>query len=164
MLQPTKFYPPVMDGIESVAFELTASLNWHGTPTDVLCANVERRTRTDTFVAGYCVTRVSYQGKLQSTSIASAMLCNAGRCARSVDVVHVHLLDPLINLALRQHPPRARLMAYFVLTALSTSANLLITFFVGLVVSMKAFPAANRPRVTRRHPVARSQVADATNT
>lgn len=112
-LQLTKFYPPVRGGIESVVYELTEGLNAHGIATDVLCADRSRQTRTDTFPAGYRVRRVGSWGRLLSTSIAPAMLRHAARDARGVDIVHVHLPDPLTNLALWWRPPKARLVVHW---------------------------------------------------
>ncbi len=112
-LQLTKFYPPVRGGIESVVYELTEGLNARGIATDVLCADRSGRTRTDTFPAGYRVRRVGSWGRLLSTSIAPAMLPHLARDARGVDIVHVHLPDPLTNLALWWRPPAARLVVHW---------------------------------------------------
>ena len=113
VLQLTKFYPPVMGGIESVAFELTEGLNQRGIATEVLCANVSRKTVVDRSPSGYRVTRAASWGKLLSTSMAPAMLRLTGPACRRVDIVHVHLPDPLTNLALWLHNPKAKLVVHW---------------------------------------------------
>lgn len=113
VLQLTKFYPPVKGGIESVVFELTEGLNRSGMPTDVLCANLSPQTLTETFPLGYRVTRVASWGKLLSTSVAPGMLRQLRRHSRDADLLHVHLPDPLTNLALWWHPPTVPLVVHW---------------------------------------------------
>ena len=62
ILHFSKFYPPVMGGIESVAFELTEGMNRLGHRADVLCAHTERSTRIDTAALGYTIVRAGSLG------------------------------------------------------------------------------------------------------
>jgi len=67
VLQLCKFYPPVVGGIESVAFELTEGLNRQRCKTGVLCANEQATSEIARLAAGYIVTRAAPLDKLLST-------------------------------------------------------------------------------------------------
>ena len=113
VLQVSKFYPPVMGGIESVAWELTEGLNRAGVRTDVLCANQHWRTRRERAAAGYDIVRAGSLGMLLSTSMAPAMAWHLARMARDCDVVHLHMPDPMAALALWWARPKARVVVHW---------------------------------------------------
>lgn len=113
VLQLSKFYPPVHGGIESVVFELTEGMNALGLHADVLCAHTARRTIVEQAKAGYRITRASSWGKLLSTSMSPAMLTEVGRQAPDYQVIHIHLPDPLTNLALWYHKPNAKIVVHW---------------------------------------------------
>ncbi len=113
ILQISKFYPPVMGGIESVAFELTEGMNRRGYATDVLCAHTEVRGRTDRASNGYSVTRAGSLGRLLSTSMSPALLLHARRLVQGYDIVHVQVPDPMANLALWFARPRGKLVVHW---------------------------------------------------
>ena len=81
VLQVSKFYPPVMGGIESVAWELTEGLNRAGLRTDVLCSNQGLGTAHGRADSGYDVVRAGSLGMALSTSMAHAMLYQLQRMA-----------------------------------------------------------------------------------
>jgi len=110
ILHFSKFYPPVMGGIESVAFELTEGMNRLGHRADVLCAHTERSTRIDTAALGYTIVRAGSLGKLLSTSLAPAMVWHARRICDDYDVIDVQMPDPMAALALWFARPRAKLV------------------------------------------------------
>lgn len=112
-LQISKFYPPVMGGIESVAFELTEGLNRLGIRTDVLCAHTAVKTLREHNASGYRVVRAGSLGKLLSTSMSPAMLLEARRMCRDYDVVHVQMPDPMAALALWFARPSARVVLHW---------------------------------------------------
>ena len=112
-LQLSKFYPPVMGGIESVVFELTEGMNRALQPTDVLCANQQLESETEQWPQGYCVTRAASFGQFLSTSIAPAMVRLLAQQAAKYDVIHVHLPDPLANLALWLTRPKAKIVIHW---------------------------------------------------
>jgi len=112
-LQISKFYPPVMGGIESAAWELTEGLNRAGLRTDVLCSNQRSVTIIDRFAAGYDVVRAASMGMLLSTSMAPAMLREARRMSGGCDVVHVHMPDPMAAIAVWATRPRSRLVVHW---------------------------------------------------
>ena len=69
VLQLSKFYPPVMGGIESVAWELTEGLHRAGIECRVLCSNQSRETVRERAPSGYEVLRVGSWGRVLSTSL-----------------------------------------------------------------------------------------------
>ncbi len=113
ILQLSKFYPPVSGGIESVVYELTEGLNARGYAADVLCSHTTRGTVTERVPSGYSITRTSSWGKILSTSMSAAMLQELQRRAGKYDVIHVHLPDPLTNLALLWCRPKAKIVVHW---------------------------------------------------
>ncbi len=99
ILQFSKFYPPFAGGIESVALELTVGLNARGFRTDVLCAGLELETRIED-ADGYTIERAGSLGKLLSTSMSPALIWRFMKMRQRYDIVHVHLPNPMANLAL----------------------------------------------------------------
>lgn len=112
-LQISKFYPPVMGGIESAAWELTEGLNRAGCRTDVLCSNQTFATVTDRFPGGYDVVRAGSLGMLLSTSMAPGMLMEARRMSRTCDLIHVHMPDPMAAVAIWATRPSAPLVVHW---------------------------------------------------
>jgi glycosyltransferase involved in cell wall biosynthesis len=113
VLQVSKFYPPVMGGIESVAWELTEGLNRAGVPTDVLCSHHLAHTVVETAPAGYRVVRAASWGMLMSTSMAPAMAWHLRAGMRECDLLHLHMPDPMAALALWAARPRARVVVHW---------------------------------------------------
>ncbi len=113
VLQVSKFYPPVMGGIESVAWELTEGLNRAGIPTEVLCSSHRPRSVRQTAPGGYAVVRAGTYGTLLSTSIAPPMVGLLRRMARVADIVHLHMPDPMAAAALWTVRPRAKLVVHW---------------------------------------------------
>lgn len=112
VLQLSKFYPPVNGGIETVAYELATALNRSGHPTDVLCSNTRNATVHES-VDGYRVTRAASLGKLLSTSMAPALISELSKTHSQYDAIHVHLPDPMTNLALRFVKPSAKIIVHW---------------------------------------------------
>lgn len=112
-LQISKFYPPVMGGIESVAFELTEGLNRQGVESDVLCAHTSPGTVRERAGAGYSIVRAGSLGKLLSTSMSPAMLLEAHRIRSNYDVIHVQMPDPMAALALWLARPTGKVVLHW---------------------------------------------------
>ncbi|MDP3823584.1 MAG: glycosyltransferase [Burkholderiales bacterium] len=113
VLHISKFYPPVMGGIESVAWELAEGLNRAGLRTDVLCSNQRAATVHDHVAGGYDVVRAGSLGMALSTSMAPAMLHQVRRMAAGRDVVHVHMPDPMAAFAIWAARPKAALVVHW---------------------------------------------------
>lgn len=116
ILQVSKFYPPVMGGIESVAYELTQGLNRLGLQTDVLCCNTIQTTVREREHAGerdHAITRAASWGKLLSTSLAPALIAEARRVRSDYDLVHVQMPDPMAALALWFARPTGKVVLHW---------------------------------------------------
>jgi glycosyltransferase involved in cell wall biosynthesis len=113
VLQLSKFYPPVMGGIEAVAWELTEGLNRLGVATDVLCSSRHRRSVHEMAKTGYAVVRAGTLGMLLSTSIAPPMLPLLRRMAGEADVLHVHMPDPMAAAAVWAARPGCALVVHW---------------------------------------------------
>ncbi len=113
VLQLSKFYPPVMGGIETVAWELTEGLNRAGVVTDVLCSHHAREAVSEIVPGGYRVTRAGSLGRVLSTSIAPSMPGLLRRLQARYDLIHLHMPDPMAALAVWASRPRARLVVHW---------------------------------------------------
>jgi glycosyltransferase involved in cell wall biosynthesis len=99
ILQLGKFYPPDFGGIETVLFDITEVLNLKGYKTDVLCSNKKYKYLEDDYY-GYKVIRTKTFGIFFSTSITPQIIWKLKRIVDEYDIIHVHLPDPMANLAL----------------------------------------------------------------
>jgi rhamnosyl/mannosyltransferase len=113
VLQLSKFYAPAKGGIETVVRELTEGMNRGGIDVRVLCAGTDLRTRHDRTPEGVEITRAGSFGKLQSTSMAPALLTHARRLVHGVDVIHIHMPDPMAALALWAARPAAKVVVHW---------------------------------------------------
>jgi glycosyltransferase involved in cell wall biosynthesis len=113
ILQLSKFYPPVMGGIESVAFELTEGMNRLGLKADVLCASTGFRTSRERSANGYRIVRAGSWGKLLSTSMSPSLVTEAKRLCDGRDIVHVHMPDPMAALAIWVAQPRGKVVLHW---------------------------------------------------
>ncbi|NLU94416.1 glycosyltransferase [Chitinophaga sp. Ak27] len=99
VLQVGKYYYPEKGGIETVMFDITEGMNKRGISCDVLCANTTNRYEL-TEINGYKVHRAARAAKLLSTSISPDYVRLLKKIVGQYDIIHVHLPDPLANLAL----------------------------------------------------------------
>lgn len=113
VLHVSKFYPPVMGGIEAVAWELTEGLNRAGVRTDVLCSAQGWRGTRETVATGYEVCRAGRWGMLLSTSMAPSMPAHLARMARDADLLHLHMPDPMAAAALWLVKPRVPVVVHW---------------------------------------------------
>lgn len=113
VLQLCKFYPPVPGGIESVVRTLVEGLSLHDVCCDVLCAHTTNETVRETVPSGHHVTRVASLGKFLSTSMSPAIIRELAAVQSGYDVIHVHLPDPMTNLALCLTRPATRIVVHW---------------------------------------------------
>lgn len=99
VLQLGKFYPPHVGGIETVMYDITETLNEKGYKTDVLCSNKEYNYVEEN-VSSYKVIRTKSFGIKFSTSLTPQMIYKLRQIINSYNIIHVHLPDPMANLAL----------------------------------------------------------------
>lgn len=110
-LQLTKFYPPVNGGIETAVRDIANGLTAHHWHVEILCANVRRET-----VVEHCdipVARVASWGQVASTSMTPSLIPWLWCRQREQQVVHVHLPNPMANLALWLTRPNAKLVVHW---------------------------------------------------
>lgn len=113
VLQVSKFYQPVMGGIEKVAWELANGLGRVGVQSDVLCSNQQPHTSRERFEGGYDVVRAASLGTLLSTSMAPALVLELRRLANQHDLIHLHMPDPMAALALWLVRPSTPLVVHW---------------------------------------------------
>lgn len=99
VLQLSKFYPPDHGGIESVARDLSAGFVRRGCDVEVLCAHKRWRHGEERDADGVRITRAASLGMLLSTSMTPSLPWLLWRRRRNVDVIHVHMPDPLAAFA-----------------------------------------------------------------
>lgn len=110
-LQLTKFYPPVNGGIETTVRDIAEGLTRLHWSVEILCAHTERHTVHETGVIP--VTRVASWGQVASTSIAPSLISRLLNRQGNQDVIHVHLPNPMANLALLLTRPRAKVVVHW---------------------------------------------------
>ncbi len=100
ILQLGKFYPPDIGGIETVMYDITDVLNQDSAiQCDVLCSNNDYTYKLETF-NGYKIIRTKTFGKYFSTSITPQMIYKLKQIVNGYDLIHIHLPDPMANLAM----------------------------------------------------------------
>jgi glycosyltransferase involved in cell wall biosynthesis len=163
VLQVSKFYPPVMGGIESVAWELTEGLNRAGVATDVLCANQCPSGAEDMAASGYRVKRAASFGMLLSTSIAPSMAWHLRRMSEGCDVVHLHMPDPMAAVAYWLARPRGKLVVHWhsdvirqrwALKLYEPLQTWILRRADAVIATSEAYAAASLPLQPWRHKVA----------
>lgn len=112
VLQLGKFYPPFMGGIERITHDITEGLNANGIQCDVLCSN-DKDLYEESKVNGYTIYRVRSYGKYFSTSIAPQMISMLREMQHRYDVIHVHLPNPMANLALFMSRPQSKVVLHW---------------------------------------------------
>jgi rhamnosyl/mannosyltransferase len=113
VLQVSKFYPPHLGGIETVARDLTTGLAAQGVQVDVLCANKRWEQVDERGDQGCRVTRAASMGLVLSTSAAPGMLQLLRARRSDYDIYHVHMPDPMAALAVWWARPRGRVVLHW---------------------------------------------------
>jgi glycosyltransferase involved in cell wall biosynthesis len=113
VLQVSKFFPPVLGGIESAAWELTEGLGRAGHEVEVLCSHHRWPGLESHAEAGYRVTRVGSLGRILSTSMAPTMPWQLARRRGDFDIVHLHMPDPMAGVAYLLGRPGGRLVLHW---------------------------------------------------
>lgn len=110
-LQLTKFYPPINGGIETAVRDIAEGLSARGWQVEILCANTSRKTLVES--GDIPIVRLASLGQVASTSITPSLIVWLWRHQRAQNVVHVHLPNPMANLALWLTRPRAKLVVHW---------------------------------------------------
>ncbi|MDH1901670.1 glycosyltransferase [Comamonas aquatica] len=110
-LQLTKFYPPINGGIETAVRDIADGLSSRQWQVEILCANNRRETVVET--GAIPVTRVASWGQVASTSLTPSLITWLRRRQAEHEIVHVHLPNPMANLALWLTRPNALLIVHW---------------------------------------------------
>lgn len=106
-----KFYPPVLGGMELFLFDMVEALSKH-VQCDVLCANINNRTVVQEGDA-YTVIRAANIGDIFSTSMSPATIGLLKKLRGEYDLIHLHLPNPMANLAYFIVRPRTKLVLHW---------------------------------------------------
>jgi glycosyltransferase involved in cell wall biosynthesis len=110
-LQLTKFYPPVAGGMETTVRDIAEGLTAEQWKVEVLCANTEAATVSE--AGNIPVTRVGAFAEVASTSLTPGLFSQLRRLQRRQDIIHVHLPNPMANLALLLARPSAKIAVHW---------------------------------------------------
>tara|TARA_Y100000768_G_scaffold388280_1_gene383261 strand:- start:2343 stop:3467 length:1125 start_codon:yes stop_codon:yes gene_type:complete len=99
VLQLGKFYPPHVGGIESVMLDIVEGLNERNITCDILCSNKKFKYLEEINNKNK-IYRTKTYGILFSTSITPQMIKKLKEIIDQYDIIHIHLPDPMANLAL----------------------------------------------------------------
>jgi rhamnosyl/mannosyltransferase len=110
-LQLTKFYPPFNGGIETTARDISHGLSSRGWGVKILCSNTKAYTLYE--AGNIPVRRVASLAHIASTSISPMMVIWLALWQSQSDVIHVHLPNPMANLALWVTRPRAKIVVHW---------------------------------------------------
>ncbi len=111
VLQFGKFFPPDIGGIENFIYDLTEELS-QKIQCDVLCSNSKNKTVIEK-KENYTVIRTKSFRKLFSTSISPAMIYWLKKIGNNYDIIHLHLPDPMANLAYFLIKPETKLILHW---------------------------------------------------
>ncbi|WP_297766479.1 glycosyltransferase [uncultured Muriicola sp.] len=107
-----KYYPPYFGGTEKVTFDLVEGLNNTNFNVDVLCSNHENNGNH--FTEGlYSIYRVKTIGEVASTSISVGFSSLLKKIQNEYDLIHVHLPNPLANLAIFLTRPKCKIIIHW---------------------------------------------------
>lgn len=109
ILQLGKHYPPFIGGTEKVIQVLTETLNALGISTDVLCSNTQNKFEEINF-GNYKVYKTPRWFRVASTSISPLMIKKLSEIKNYYDIIHIHMPDPMANLALFLIQPKVKIV------------------------------------------------------
>ncbi len=110
-LHISKYYPPVAGGIETTARDIAEGLYSRGFFIEVVCANNRAKKRCEKFF--FPVTRLSSWGEVAKTPFTPSLIINLLMNRSSFDVIHVHLPNPMANLALFFSRPKSKVILHW---------------------------------------------------
>jgi glycosyltransferase involved in cell wall biosynthesis len=105
VLQIASFYAPTIGGMETVLQDLAEGLVAAGDQVAVLCASEKARGAREV-IGGVTVVRSPSLGKWFSQPMTPLLPLTLAKLQRSFDVAHVHMPNPLAELATALLPPR----------------------------------------------------------
>lgn len=111
ILHISKFYPPEVGGIETFVGDLSQELS-ESIECDVLCANKENRTIIEKREKVKIIRTASLK-EIFSTPISPSMISWLRKISKYYDLIHLHLPNPMANLAYFLAGPKAKLLVHW---------------------------------------------------
>jgi rhamnosyl/mannosyltransferase len=108
-----KYYPPHFGGMEYFLRDLNIELNRLNVKSDVICSNDSIWTVEEDKDPGYKLIRTGTFGEIASTAISPAMITRGAKLRDAYDIVHVHLPNPMANLAISLVRPTAKIIVHW---------------------------------------------------
>lgn len=112
VLQCGKFYPPHLGGIETVTQNITEWLNGAGIRCDVLCTN-DKNESIQEDRQKYTIYRSASLGLVSSVALSFPYLKKLKSLQSSYDILHIHLPNPLANLAMMFVHPDVKVVLHW---------------------------------------------------
>ena len=106
-----KFYPPYFGGIEKVNYDIVEGLNIEGVQTDVLCSNHDKGNAFSEIP--YKTYRSHTFKVIASTPLSCSLITTLREIQDNYDIIHVHLPNPMANLAIFLTQPRAKIILHW---------------------------------------------------
>ncbi|MDU7692952.1 MAG: glycosyltransferase [Helicobacter sp.] len=101
ILQLGKFYPPHIGGIESLMQDLSQALAQNNFDVFVLCSNkAPILPNYENPMPNLKIKRTKSLGIIAKTSISPQMIFDLTKNLKKIDVIHLHMPDPMATLAL----------------------------------------------------------------
>lgn len=110
-LQISKYYTPVKGGIETVVRDISIGLSKRGWPIEILCSNKKIYTQIDNDPLR--VTRIGTLGVFESAPISLGLPFRLFRIQSNFDVIHIHLPNPIANLAVWFTRPHSKIVIHW---------------------------------------------------
>lgn len=107
-----KYFPPYNGGIETVTETIVEEISKRGYDCDVVCSG-EKKRGTEENKKGYKVFRLATYGQLSSQPISPALIPWLIRRRKQYQIVHVHLPNPLAELAIFIARPTGKLILHW---------------------------------------------------
>lgn len=98
ILQVSKYYPPFFGGLEKVVYDMSENLSNDKTSCDILCSNHDKGNSVENN-ENYSITRVPTYGTFMSTPMSPKLLYMLWKMSPNYDIIHIHLPNPVANLA-----------------------------------------------------------------
>lgn len=112
VLQCGKFYPPHLGGIETVTQNIAEWLNGAGIRCDVLCTNHKNESITEDR-QNYTIYRSASLGLISSVALSFPYLKKLTSLQSAYDILHIHLPNPLANLAMMFVRPKVKVVLHW---------------------------------------------------